>query len=71
MRVISGTRRGTKLIAPEGDITRPTLDRIKETLFNMIVSDVPNSNFLDIFSGSGAIAIESISRGASNVVLIK
>ncbi len=71
VRVISGKCRGTKLIAPEGLTTRPTTDRIKETLFNMIAFDIPNSNFLDLFSGSGAIGIESLSRGAKKVVFVE
>lgn len=70
MRVISGKCRGTKLEAPEGLTTRPTTDRIKETLFNIIAFDIPNCNFLDLFSGSGAIGIESLSRGAKKAVFV-
>ena len=70
MRVISGKCRGTHLMAPEGMNTRPTTDRIKETLFNMIAFDIPQCRFLDLFSGSGAMAIESLSRGASEAVLV-
>lgn len=70
MRVISGKCRGTHLLAPEGMETRPTTDRIKETLFNMIAFDLPECQFLDLFSGSGAIAIESLSRGATRAVLV-
>ena len=70
MRVISGKRRGAKLIAPEGMNTRPTTDRIKETLFNMIQFDLPGCQFLDLFSGSGGIGIEAISRGAQQAVFI-
>ncbi len=69
MRIISGSARGTKLNTLEGNNTRPTLDRIKESLFNIIQSDVTNSNFLDLFAGSGAIGIEAASRGANKVVL--
>lgn len=71
MRVISGKCRGTHLVAPEGDNTRPTTDRIKETLFNMIAFDIPESNFLDLFSGSGGIGIESLSRGASKAAFVE
>ncbi len=71
MRVISGKSRGTKLNAPEGIETRPTVDRIKETLFNMITFDVPGCHFLDLFSGSGAIGIECLSRGAEKVVFVE
>ncbi len=71
MRVISGKCRGTRLVSPEGITTRPTIDRIKETLFNMIAFDMPECMFLDLFSGSGAIGIESLSRGAKLVVFVE
>ena len=71
MRVISGTARGTHLEAPEGDSTRPTTDRIKETLFNMIAFDMPQCELLDLFSGSGAISIECLSRGGTRAVLVE
>lgn len=64
MRVIAGTARSLPLKAPEGLDTRPTTDRIKETLFNILQNDVPGSIFVDLFAGSGAIGIEAISRGA-------
>lgn len=64
VRVIAGTAKSLKLIAPEGRDVRPTLDRTKETLFNMIHTHIAGSLFLDIFSGSGAIGIEALSRGA-------
>ncbi len=70
MRVIAGKARRTNLITPEGKHTRPTSDRIKETLFNMIQQEVYDTRFLDIFSGSGGIAIEALSRGASEAVMI-
>lgn len=69
MRIISGTARGTKLYTLEGETTRPTLDRVKESLFNIIQNDIPNSIFLDLFSGSGAIGLEAASRGAKKVIL--
>ena len=71
MRVISGKCRGTNLVAPEGMGTRPTTDSIKETIFNMIAFDIPQCRFLDLFSGSGAMAIESLSRGAEMAVLVE
>lgn len=71
LRVISGKCRGTHLICPEGMSTRPTTDRIKETIFNMIAFDIPGCRFLDLFSGSGAMAIESLSRGAERAVLVE
>ena len=63
MRVIAGSARGTILKTVEGMGTRPTTDRIKETLFNMIQGDLYDCLFLDLFSGSGAIGIEALSRG--------
>lgn len=71
MRVIAGTARRLPLTAPEGRDTRPTTDRIKETLFNVIQDEVPGCRFLDLFSGSGAIGIEAASRGASEVYLVE
>ena len=64
MRVISGSARGLKLKAPEGLNTRPTTDRIKESLFNIIAADLYDICFLDLFGGSGGIGIEALSRGA-------
>ena len=63
MRVISGTARGTKLSSIESKDTRPTLDRVKESLFNILQNKIENSIVLDLFAGSGAIGIECISRG--------
>ncbi len=71
MRVISGKARRLVLKTIEGQDTRPTTDRIKETLFNMIQPDIAGCKFLDLFSGSGAIAIEALSRGAALAVMIE
>ena len=71
MRVIAGRAGSIPLLAPEGNKTRPTTDRIKETLFNIISPYIYDSVFLDIFSGSGAIAIEALSRGARKAYLIE
>lgn len=71
MRVISGSARGTVLKTMEGMNTRPTTDRIKETLFNMIHSDLYDCMFLDLFSGSGAIGIEALSRGAKKAWFVE
>lgn len=71
MRVIAGKARRLMLKTLEGQDTRPTTDRIKETLFNMINTDMPDCSFLDLFSGSGAIGIEAISRGAKLAVMIE
>ncbi len=64
MRVISGLARGTHLISVDEDFVRPTLDRVKESLFNMIQTRIMDANVLDLFAGSGALGIECISRGA-------
>jgi len=64
MRVISGKYRGKRLISPQGSEVRPTSDKVKESIFNVIQFDVENSRFLDLFSGSGAMGIEALSRGA-------
>lgn len=64
MRVIAGTARSLPLKAPAGLDTRPTTDRIKETLFNMLQPYLPDAVFVDLFSGSGGIGIEALSRGA-------
>ena len=69
MRIISGTARGTKLYTLEGMNTRPTLDRVKESVFNIIGEQIYGSTVLDLFSGSGAIGLEIASRGAKKVYL--
>lgn len=70
MRVIAGSARSVPLKTPAGLDTRPTTDKIKETLFNMINFDLPECIFIDLFSGSGAIGIEAISRGAKHAYLV-
>lgn len=70
MRVISGSAKGRKLKAPEGLTTRPTTDRIKESLFNIIAGDLYECRFLDLFSGSGGMGIEALSRGAQKAVFV-
>lgn len=69
MRIISGKARGTKLFTLEGTTTRPTLDRVKESIFNIIQSEIENSLVLDLFAGSGAIGLEMLSRGANKAIL--
>ncbi len=71
MRVIAGSARRLVLKTPEGMDTRPTLDRVKETLFNIIQDDIYGCKFLDVFSGSGGIGIEALSRGAGKAVFIE
>jgi len=70
MRVIAGTARSLPLKTPEGLDTRPTQDRIKETLFNVLQNDIPGAVFVDLFSGSGGIGIEALSRGAKKAYFI-
>lgn len=69
MRIISGMARGTTLYTLDGQTTRPTLDRVKESLFNIIQNEIKDSIFLDLFSGSGAIGLEAASRGAKKTIL--
>lgn len=71
MRVIAGTAKRLQLKTVKGDNTRPTTDRIKETLFNMLQNDIEGCIFLDLFSGSGAIGIEALSRGAKEAVFVE
>lgn len=71
MRVIAGSARRIQLSVPPGRNTRPTSDRIKETLFNILQDEVEDAVFLDVFSGSGGIGIEAVSRGAQKAVLIE
>ena len=71
MRVIAGKAKRISLAAPPGMDTRPTTDRIKETLFNMLQSSLADSLFLDLYAGSGAIGIEALSRGARQAVFVE
>lgn len=69
MRVITGTARGTSLKAPDGLTTRPTADRVKQALFNIIQYEI-TGEVLDLFAGSGQLGIEALSRGASRAVFV-
>jgi 16S rRNA (guanine966-N2)-methyltransferase len=71
MRIIAGTARSLPLKTVEGLDTRPTTDKIKETLFNMLQPDIPGAYFLDLFSGSGQIGLEALSRGAAYAVFVE
>lgn len=71
MHVIAGSARGCKLKAPEGMDTRPITSKIKESLFNIWQMKVVDASFLDLFSGSGSVGIEALSRGASRVVFVE
>lgn len=70
MRIISGTRRGKKLVAPAGMDVRPTADRVKEALFNILQFSLEGKRFLDLFAGSGQIGLEALSRGAAQAVFV-
>lgn len=70
MRVITGSARGRKLKTLDGLDTRPTTDRIKESIFNIVQFDIPGRRVLDLFGGSGQMAIEAVSRGAKNAVIV-
>lgn len=69
MRIIGGKAKGTKLYTLEGKNTRPTLDRVRESLFNILQFELQDCVFLDLFSGSGACGIEAVSRGARKAIL--
>jgi 16S rRNA (guanine966-N2)-methyltransferase len=71
MRVIAGTYRSRPLIAPKGDQTRPTSDRLRETLFNILSPRLEGCRFVDLYAGTGAVGIEAISRGAAHVWLVE
>ena len=70
MRVISGIAKGTVLKTPDGMLTRPTTDRVKEALFSIIQFDVPGAKILDLFGGTGQLGIEALSRGAKLAVFV-
>ena len=70
MRVIAGSRKGHKLSAPRGPDTRPTSDRVRENVFNL-VGPLDDARVLDLFAGSGALGIEALSRGASSAVFVE
>lgn len=71
MRIIAGSARSLPLKTIEGMDTRPTTDKIKETLFNILQADIPGCYFLDLFAGSGQIGLEAISRGARKAVFVE
>jgi 16S rRNA (guanine966-N2)-methyltransferase len=71
MRVIAGRYRSRRLLAPSGSNTRPTSDRLRETLFNVVSAGIPDSVWIDLFAGSGAVGIEALSRGARMVYFVE
>ena len=70
MRVITGKARGVQLKTPDGMLTRPTTDRVKEALFSIINFDIPGAKVLDLFGGTGQLGIEALSRGAKSAVFV-
>ena len=70
MRIIAGIARGRRIESPAGWSTRPTLDRVRESLFNILAPRVPGAAFLDLFAGTGANGLEALSRGAVRAVLV-
>jgi 16S rRNA (guanine966-N2)-methyltransferase len=70
VRVIAGELRGRRLVAPKGDATRPTSDRVREALFSILGARVDGARVLDLYAGSGALGIEALSRGAESAVLV-
>ena len=71
MRIIAGSLRSRRLAAPPGPATRPTSDRLRETLFNVLAPRIEGASFLDLYAGSGAVGIEALSRGAARVVAVE
>jgi 16S rRNA (guanine(966)-N(2))-methyltransferase RsmD len=71
MRVIAGEYRSRALVAPRGMTTRPTSDRLRETLFNVLAPRIAGARFVDLYAGSGAVGIEALSRGASGCVFVE
>lgn len=70
MRIIAGSARSRTILAPEGRDTRPTLDRVRENLFNILMRRTPGARVLDLFAGSGSLSLEALSRGAAHSVLV-
>ena len=71
MRVISGKARGRKLVSLDGLLTRPTTDRVKESIFNIISPYIPAKRVLDLFAGSGALGVEALSRGSVHCTFVE
>lgn len=70
MRIIAGEHKGRRLVSPRGQTIRPTADRVRETIFNLIAPSVAGATVLDLFAGSGALALEALSRGATRAVCV-
>ena len=71
MRIISGKYKGHQLVSFQADHIRPTTDRVKESLFNMIQGEIDGARVLDLFSGTGSLGLEALSRGAREVIFVE
>jgi len=71
MRIIAGDAKGRRLFSPKGENLRPTSDKVKEALFNILAFRIVSASFLDLYAGCGSVGIEAISRGAKNVVFVE
>ena len=71
MRIIAGKHRGRKLLPPEGDVTRPITDRVKQSLFDIVAPLIPDARVYDCFAGTGSMGLECLSRGAESVLLFE
>lgn len=71
MRVVAGQYKGRTLVAPPGEATRPTADKVREALFDILGPRVAGASFLDLYAGSGAVALEALSRGAARAVAVE
>ncbi|MBA2727259.1 MAG: 16S rRNA (guanine(966)-N(2))-methyltransferase RsmD [Parachlamydiaceae bacterium] len=70
MHIFAGKHKNKRIIAPKGDLTRPTSGRLRETIFNICQGYIQDANFLDLFAGSGAVGLEALSRGAANCTFV-
>jgi 16S rRNA (guanine966-N2)-methyltransferase len=71
VRIIAGSHKGHRIDAPRGRTTRPTSDRVRENVFNLVAPSVEDSDVLDLYAGSGAMGLEALSRGAATAVLVE
>ena len=71
MRIIAGRHRGRRLIAPEGDVTRPVTDRVKQSLFDVLAPRIAGARVYDCFAGTGSMGLEALSRGATRAVFVE